>query len=63
MSSFLGSGLNDGLWHTVAINARRHRVSLTLDNGATTPVHVTMPLQISTGHRYYFGGEWDLMQS
>ncbi|XP_068103502.1 contactin-associated protein-like 5 [Hyperolius riggenbachi] len=51
-----GSGLNDGLWHTVAINARRHRISLTLDNGAMPPVHIAMPLQISTGHRYYFGG-------
>ncbi|XP_075037222.1 contactin-associated protein-like 5 [Mixophyes fleayi] len=51
-----GSGLNDGLWHTVTINARRLRLTLTLDNGATSPVHVTLPAQISTGHQYYFGG-------
>ncbi|KAM3916615.1 contactin-associated protein-like 5 [Leptodactylus fuscus] len=51
-----GSALNDGLWHSVTINARRHRISLTLDNGAASPVHATLPIQISTGHQYYFGG-------
>ncbi|XP_040295777.1 contactin-associated protein-like 5 [Bufo bufo] len=51
-----GSDLNDGLWHSVTINARRHRISLTLDNGAALPVHATLPVQISTGHQYYFGG-------
>ncbi|KAM5151602.1 contactin-associated protein-like 5 [Mantella aurantiaca] len=51
-----GSFLNDGLWHTVAINIRRHRISLSLDNGAAAPVHVTIPARISTGYQYYFGG-------
>ncbi|XP_073417138.1 contactin-associated protein-like 5 isoform X2 [Dendrobates tinctorius] len=51
-----GSGLNDGLWHSVTINARRHRISLTLDNGAASSIHATLPVQISTGHQYYFGG-------
>ncbi|KAM9320182.1 contactin-associated protein-like 5 [Gastrophryne carolinensis] len=51
-----GSGLNDGLWHTVIINVRRHRISLTLDNEATASVYVTAPVQISTGHQYYLGG-------
>ncbi|XP_073522704.1 contactin-associated protein-like 5 isoform X2 [Phyllobates terribilis] len=51
-----GSGLNDGLWHSVTINARRHRISLTLDNGAASSIHATLPVQISAGHQYYFGG-------
>ncbi|XP_077151533.1 contactin-associated protein-like 5 [Ranitomeya variabilis] len=51
-----GSGLNDGLWHSVTINARKHRISLTLDNGAASSIHATLPVQISTGHQYYFGG-------
>ncbi|XP_069588760.1 contactin-associated protein-like 5 [Ranitomeya imitator] len=51
-----GSDLNDGLWHSVAINARRHRISLTLDNGAASSVRATLPVQISTGHQYFFGG-------
>ncbi|KAG9477540.1 hypothetical protein GDO78_002767, partial [Eleutherodactylus coqui] len=51
-----GSGLNDGLWHSVTINARRHRISLTLDNGAASPIHTTLPVQISSGLHYYFGG-------
>ncbi|KAM9305901.1 contactin-associated protein-like 5 [Gastrophryne carolinensis] len=51
-----GSDLNNGLWHSVTINVRRHRISLTLDNEATASVPVTTPVQISTGHQYYFGG-------
>ncbi|KAM8934053.1 contactin-associated protein-like 5 [Pelodytes ibericus] len=51
-----GSGLDDGLWHKVSINARRHRITLSLDNGATTPVHANVPIQIYSGNKYYFGG-------
>ncbi|XP_075465882.1 contactin-associated protein-like 5 isoform X2 [Ascaphus truei] len=51
-----GSGLNDGLWHVVNINARRHRITMTLDNGNTSPVHANVPLQIYSGSSYYFGG-------
>ncbi|KAM4698233.1 contactin-associated protein-like 5 [Rhinophrynus dorsalis] len=51
-----GSDLNDGLWHAVTINARRHRISLTLDNGVISPVHSDIPIQIYSGNRYYFGG-------
>ncbi|XP_069586113.1 contactin-associated protein-like 5 [Ranitomeya imitator] len=51
-----GSGLDDGLWHSITINARRHRISMTLDNGAASSVHAILPVQISTGHQYYFGG-------
>ncbi|XP_029461074.1 contactin-associated protein-like 5 [Rhinatrema bivittatum] len=51
-----GSNLNDGLWHAVNINARRHRITLTLDNGAASPVHANILLQIYSGSSYYFGG-------
>ncbi|XP_051059964.1 contactin-associated protein like 5-1-like [Phodopus roborovskii] len=50
------SDLNDGLWHSVSINARRNRVTLTLDNGAASPAPDTSRLQIYSGNSYYFGG-------
>ncbi|KAL1765138.1 Contactin-associated 5-1-like, 5, partial [Sigmodon hispidus] len=49
------SDLNDGLWHSVTINARRNRVTLTLDNDAANPALDTSQLQIYSGNSYYFG--------
>ncbi|XP_055457438.1 contactin-associated protein like 5-1-like isoform X1 [Psammomys obesus] len=51
-----GNGLNDGLWHSVSINARRNRITLTLDNDAASPGLDTSQLQIYSGNSYYFGG-------
>ncbi|XP_052056981.1 contactin-associated protein like 5-2 isoform X2 [Apodemus sylvaticus] len=51
-----GRGLNDGQWHSVSVNARRNRVTLTLDNDAASPAPDTSWLQIYSGNSYYFGG-------
>ncbi|KAG8513175.1 Contactin-associated protein-like 5 [Galemys pyrenaicus] len=51
-----GSNLNDGLWHSVSINARRNRITLTLDNDAASPAQETSRVQIYSGSSYYFGG-------
>ncbi|XP_034369001.1 contactin-associated protein like 5-2 isoform X2 [Arvicanthis niloticus] len=51
-----GRRLNDGQWHSVSINARRNRVTLTLDNDAASPAPETSRLQIYSGNSYYFGG-------
>ncbi|XP_069472865.1 contactin-associated protein-like 5 isoform X2 [Ambystoma mexicanum] len=51
-----GAALNDGLWHRVNINARRHRITLTLDNGVASPTDGNSLLQIYSGNKYYFGG-------
>ncbi|XP_008582182.1 PREDICTED: contactin-associated protein-like 5, partial [Galeopterus variegatus] len=51
-----GSNLNDGLWHSVSINARRNRITLTLDNDASSPAQDTTWVQIYSGNSYYFGG-------
>ncbi|XP_039350694.1 contactin-associated protein-like 5 isoform X4 [Mauremys reevesii] len=51
-----GSNLHDGLWHSVNINARRHRITLTLDNDVAAAAHATTLLQIYSGNSYYFGG-------
>ncbi|XP_045059091.2 contactin-associated protein-like 5 isoform X1 [Desmodus rotundus] len=51
-----GSNLNDGSWHSVSINARRNRITLTLDNDAASPTQDTTQIQIYSGNSYYFGG-------
>uniref|UniRef100_A0A8B9V7A9 Contactin associated protein family member 5 n=1 Tax=Anas zonorhyncha TaxID=75864 RepID=A0A8B9V7A9_9AVES len=51
-----GTNLHDGLWHSVNINARRHRITLTLDNNAATASHATIVSRIYSGNSYYFGG-------
>lgn len=51
-----GVNLHDGLWHSVNINARRHRITLTLDNNAATAGHATTVSRIYSGNSYYFGG-------
>lgn len=56
--SFVGNDLNDGLWHSVNINARRTRITLTLDNEAASPAPDTSRLQIYSGNSYYFGGKF-----
>lgn len=55
--SFPGTNLHDGLWHSVNINARRHRITLTLDNNAATASHATIVSRIYSGNSYYFGGK------
>ncbi|XP_043916578.1 contactin-associated protein-like 5 [Protopterus annectens] len=51
-----GSDLNDGLWHTVSMSARRHRIAFTVDNDATLAESATIQGQIVSGNNYYFGG-------
>ncbi|KAF2988586.1 hypothetical protein EK904_007337, partial [Melospiza melodia maxima] len=51
-----GTNLHDGLWHSVNINARRHRITLTLDSDAATASHATTVSRIYSGNSYYFGG-------
>ncbi|XP_038597328.1 LOW QUALITY PROTEIN: contactin-associated protein-like 5 [Tachyglossus aculeatus] len=51
-----GTNLSDGLWHSVNINARRNRITLTLDNDAASAVHETSLVLIYSGNSYYFGG-------
>ncbi|KAM8791985.1 contactin-associated protein-like 5 isoform 1-T1 [Rhynchonycteris naso] len=51
-----GSDLDDGLWHSVSINARRNRITLSLDKEAASPAQDTTWMQIYSGNNYYFGG-------
>ncbi|KAM4628786.1 contactin-associated protein-like 5 [Polymixia lowei] len=52
----VGSGLNDGQWHSVELMSRRDRLILTVDEekGATTPTSTSFPF--TTGSHLFFGG-------
>jgi hypothetical protein len=61
--SLAGRSLNNGQWHSVNINARRNRVTLTLDNDPASPALETPWLQIYSGYSYYFGGKFPVFKS
>ncbi|XP_076018406.1 contactin-associated protein-like 2b [Genypterus blacodes] len=51
-----GSGLNDGQWHSVHLNALENYAMLTVDGDEASTVRTAIPIQIKTGGSYYFGG-------
>ncbi|KAF7250608.1 Contactin-associated protein-like 4 [Varanus komodoensis] len=52
-----GAGLNNGQWHSISLSAKKNRVTLVIDNDASASSHASIPIQISSGDTYYFGGE------
>ncbi|XP_070830713.1 contactin-associated protein-like 2b [Chaetodon trifascialis] len=53
-----GSGLNDGQWHSVHLNALEYYAMLTVDGDEASTVRTAIPIQIQTGGTYYFGGNF-----
>ncbi|KAM8839460.1 contactin-associated protein-like 2 [Synchiropus picturatus] len=51
-----GSGLNDGQWHSVHLNALENYAMLTIDGDEASTVRTAIPAQIQTRGTYYFGG-------
>ncbi|XP_033975452.1 contactin-associated protein-like 2 [Trematomus bernacchii] len=51
-----GSGLNDGQWHSVHLNALENYAMLTVDGDEASTVRTAIPIQIQTGGTYHFGG-------
>ncbi|XP_044302233.1 contactin-associated protein-like 4 [Varanus komodoensis] len=51
-----GAGLNNGQWHSISLSAKKNRVTLVIDNDASASSHASIPIQISSGDTYYFGG-------
>ncbi|KAJ3594580.1 hypothetical protein NHX12_003887 [Muraenolepis orangiensis] len=51
-----GSNLNDGQWHSVHLNALENYAMLTIDGDEASTVRTAIPIQITTGGTYYFGG-------
>lgn len=53
----VGSGLNDGQWHSVHLNVLDNHAMLTVDGDEASTVRTAIPIQIQTGGTYYFGGD------
>ncbi|XP_063769779.1 contactin-associated protein-like 4 [Pseudophryne corroboree] len=51
-----GFKLNNGQWHYISLVAKRNRVSLTIDNDASSSLYMSLPFQVSSAENYYFGG-------
>ncbi|KAM6919149.1 contactin-associated protein-like 2 [Xenentodon cancila] len=51
-----GSGLNDGQWHSVHLNALENHAMLTVDGDEASTVRTAIPTQVHTGGTFYFGG-------
>ncbi|KAJ8339369.1 hypothetical protein SKAU_G00361550 [Synaphobranchus kaupii] len=49
-----GSSLNDGQWHSVGLNARRGRISLTVDKEAGSAAHASSPFHVASGNNLLF---------
>lgn len=58
MFLFAGSGLNDGQWHSVHLDALENYAMLTVDGDEASTVRTAIPIQIQTGGTYYFGGDY-----
>uniref|UniRef100_A0A8C9V3J7 Contactin associated protein family member 3 n=1 Tax=Scleropages formosus TaxID=113540 RepID=A0A8C9V3J7_SCLFO len=53
-----GSGLNDGQWHSVDFNARKGRLSLTVDKEMSSSGHANSLLHVASGNHVFLGGNF-----
>ncbi|XP_070817481.1 contactin-associated protein-like 4 [Chaetodon trifascialis] len=51
-----GSGLNDGQWHSVQLNARQDHLSITVDKDEGATAHTSIPLLLTADSQLFFGG-------
>ncbi|XP_068599937.1 contactin-associated protein-like 4 [Brachionichthys hirsutus] len=51
-----GSGLNDGQWHSVALNAGENHLSITVDKDKDTAAHTSTQLHLTAARSLFFGG-------
>lgn len=54
-----GSALNDGQWHSVVLNSRKGRLTVTADVDEGGYAHARPPFLIVTGSQLFFGGTCD----
>ncbi|KAF3690623.1 Contactin-associated protein-like 4 Cell recognition molecule Caspr4 Precursor [Channa argus] len=52
----LGSGLNDGQWHSVELHARQDRLSITVDKDEGATAHTGILLPLTADSQLFFGG-------
>jgi len=50
-----GQRVNDGLWHSVSLNARGLQIIMTLDSEPASTIQLTNYLELKDKH--YFGGK------
>lgn len=57
LCSCVGSGLNDGQWHSVKLALTQDTVSISVDvnEGATANINILLPLSVDAA--LYFGGK------
>lgn len=53
----LGSGLNDGQWHSVELNSRQDHLSITVDKDEGATAHTSILLPLTTDSQLFFGGK------
>ncbi|XP_062284692.1 contactin-associated protein-like 4 [Scomber scombrus] len=51
-----GSGLNDGQWHSVELNSRRGRLTISVDKEEGGVAHASPSFPVSVGSQLFFGG-------
>ncbi|XP_053188431.1 contactin-associated protein-like 4 [Scomber japonicus] len=52
----VGSGLNDGQWHSVELISRRGRLTVAVDRDEGATAHASPSFVITTGGQLFFGG-------
>lgn len=54
---FPGSGLDDGQWHSVELNSRRGRLTISADKGEGGVAHASPSFPVSIESQLFFGGK------
>ena len=52
-----GSALNDGQWHSVELNSRRGRLSISVDKGEGGSAQASPSFTVTTQRDLFFGGK------
>ena len=54
---FPGSGLNDGQWHSVELNSRQGRLTITVDKEEGGTAHASPSFPVAIESHLFFGGK------
>lgn len=57
---FPGSALNDGQWHSVELNSRRGRLSITVDKEEGGGAHASPTFPVAIQSQLFFGGKSEI---
>ena len=54
---FPGSGLNDGQWHSVELNSRQGRLTISVDKEEGGTAHASPSFPVAIERHLFFGGK------